>query len=294
MLIVIGIMAVVGVGISSMIVGQQREIKALSEMLSSQDLMRSLTASLAKGEVCQYVLKPLPFNASLVQAGTPQTIDLGNSPLYAGMINLTTPGPKLIQKGDQASPYSNTLEVSAIKFVIDSGNYSGAIGSFTGHWQIEFDNSKLVRAIKPVTISASIAANTTNPALALSTSCNGSSGGGGLGGRLFPADVVKNFGNTAAVPLPPTNFFGTLKYNGPVSIDTNGLLSFTNSLGQVSSCQLSTVTGSCKIGSAEFQPTYQGIVVSSCSTTPISGPSMANFGGVSVTACNSQTLEWTK
>ena len=298
-LIAIGIMIIVSAGFSTIMVNQQKEAKSLTEMLSSQDLMRSLTASLAKGDVCQYVLAPLPFNAQLVKDGTPQTIDLANSPIYSGMVNPTTPGPILIRKGDKASPYSNSVEVSAIKFVVDSGNYAGTGGAFKGYWLVEFDNSKLIRALKPVKITASFVADTSNATSATATTCNGSTPAGNqsLAGRLMVSDVIKNFANTVAVALPPFTLFGLTGTNSPITIDGNGLLSYTrtfNGSTALVSCQLSTVTGSCNMGSTEFRPTYEGIVTSSCSTTPISGPSMANFGGVSVSACQTGALGWTK
>ena len=105
-LIASAIMVVVMAGFSSMMLNQNKEIRALTETLGAQDLQKSLVASLAKGDVCQYVLKPQQFDADAVKNGIPQEIDLGASPIYSAMIDPATPGSVLIKKGDTASVFS--------------------------------------------------------------------------------------------------------------------------------------------------------------------------------------------
>ena len=87
-----GIMAIVMAGFSSMMMNQNKETKAISELLSAQDLLKSMIGSLAKGDVCLYILSTKTFNASQVVAGNPQEIDIGNQPIYSSMTAFGIPG----------------------------------------------------------------------------------------------------------------------------------------------------------------------------------------------------------
>jgi hypothetical protein len=83
----------------------------------------------------------------------------------------TTPlGPVVAEVGKLASPYSESLKVSAINLEI-----TGRSGTtFTGRWRVDFDGTKLVRPIKPVFVSVTLGADTSDAANAKLTSCQGS------------------------------------------------------------------------------------------------------------------------
>lgn len=184
-LVATGIMAILMAGFASMMLNQNKETKAVSEILSAQDLMKTLIGSLSKGDVCYYILSTKKFNANQVVAGNPETIDIGTQPIYSSMVASGTPGPALIKKGDKASAYTSSLEIKSIQFQITNGTFTGPIGNFQGRWIINFDGSKSVRQLKPLSISAVITANTTNPTLAGTISCLGSGGSLGSGDQNY-------------------------------------------------------------------------------------------------------------
>ncbi len=172
-------------GFASMMLNQNKETRAVAEILSAQDLMKSMIGSLAKGDVCYYILSTKTFNANQVVAGNPQIIDIGTQPIYSSMAASGTPGPVLIKKGDRASAYTSSLEVESIQFEITNGTITGPQGNFQGRWVVNFDGSKSVRKLRPLSVTAVITANTTNPAMAGTISCLGSGGSMGSGDENF-------------------------------------------------------------------------------------------------------------
>ena len=184
-LVATGIMAILMAGFASMMLNQNKETRAVAEILSAQDLMKSMIGSLAKGDVCYYILSTKTFNANQVVAGNPQIIDIGNQPIYSSMAASGTPGPVLIKKGDKASAYTSSLEVESIQFEITSGTITGPQGNFQGRWIVNFDGSKSVRRLKPLSVTAVITANTTVPTTAGTISCLGSGGSMGSGDENF-------------------------------------------------------------------------------------------------------------
>lgn len=184
-LVATGIMAILMAGFASMMLSQNKETRAVAEILSAQDLMKSMIGSLAKGDVCYYILSTKTFNASQVVAGNPQIIDIGNQPIYSSMAASGTPGPVLIKKGDKASAYTSSLEIESIQFEVTTGTIVGPNGNFQGRWIVNFDGSKSVRKLKPLSVTAVITANTTVPTAAGTISCLGSGGSMGHGDENF-------------------------------------------------------------------------------------------------------------
>lgn len=185
-LISVAMMGIVVVGMASMFNYQNREARALSEKLGSTDLEKTLIASLADGSVCRYVLNtpnPLTFDSTAVSPSNPQTITL-TSPLYASVTpgEPPTPGPVIAKVGVAASSYSSTLIVKAIKLQITDGSGS----SFTGNWLVEFDSTKTVRPLRPVSVSTTLKVNTESPnsptSAAIASCQSGGDSGRGLGG----------------------------------------------------------------------------------------------------------------
>ncbi len=197
-LVAIGIMAIMMAGFSSMLLNQNKETRAVSEILSAQDLQKTIIAVMAKGDVCQYILAPKTFNAQAVRAGTIQEIDMGVQPIYGSMVTSATPGVAIIKKGDRASGFTSSLIVESIKFIIDSGDYVGSKGSFNGRWVIDFDGTKSVRKLRPVSVAAIIYADTSTDTAAKSISCLGS-GSAGSGDANYLAKWQTDVGLSESV-----------------------------------------------------------------------------------------------
>ena len=227
-LVATGIMAILMAGFSSMMLNQNKETRAVAEILSAQDLMKSMIASLAKGDVCHHILSTRNFNAAQVVAGNPFTINIGTQPIYSSMVASGTPGPVLIKKGDKASAYTSSLEIESIQFEVTTGAYVGSIGNFQGRWIVNFDGSKSVRKLRPLSISAVITANTTVPAMANTISCLGSGGSMGSGDQnfltkwvtdteikesvIYEDPVTKNIGVGTATPNATLSVSGAVKF----------------------------------------------------------------------------------
>ncbi len=196
-LVAAGIMAIIMGGFTSMIMHQNKETKAVTEMLASLDLQKTLVGALADGTVCGYVMNnptSLPFDATAL----PYTITLPNNrPLYAGVSSGTPTMP--IAAVDQApSPLANSLVVKTIKLIINSGSGN----KFYGQWVIEFDHTKSVRAHRPAIVSTVLTANTTIPGASTISGCMGA----GLTAQSCAAnELMRGFDNSGTIICDPVD-----------------------------------------------------------------------------------------
>jgi uncharacterized membrane protein YgcG len=177
------ISGIVMAGMISMLQYQNKEMRALTEKMASLDLYRSITETISN--TCSFQMSqlasPPTFNPSLITASSnPPAIDLGNK-LFA---TASATGPLIAEVGKAASPSSNTLIVKSIQ--LTGINCAGcanpsAQSSFEATLQINFDEAKMVRAIRPVT-SKVILQTSDAGALKSVTACQSGSSGGGGGG----------------------------------------------------------------------------------------------------------------
>lgn len=188
-LVSVGITGILVLVMASMFDHQRAEIRSLSEKLGANDLGKAVIAALADGTVCRYVLNnpvPLTFNSTAVTPTNPQVIDI-RTPLYAS-INPgppPSPGAELVKANPStfASAFSNTLWVNSIRLSIHAG--SGA--TYLANWQIGFDQTKLVRAIQPISVLTTLTVDNTNPTAARIVDCqNGRAGSVSGGGWCHP------------------------------------------------------------------------------------------------------------
>ena len=168
-LVAIGIMSIFVAVMTQMQVNQMKEMKALNEKLAVLDFEKLLIGSLADGSTCLHVLNtptPTTFNSTALP-DTPQVITPTN-PLYARVVN-GVPGPVVARVGDQVAADLNSVIIRSIQLRIVAGSGS----SFTGQWEIDFDQSRMVRPLKAIQISTALTADITNPTAARITSCMG-------------------------------------------------------------------------------------------------------------------------
>lgn len=188
-LIAVAIMGILAVGMMSIMNYQNTAINGATQKLAAMDLQQLLTASLADGSVCKYVLNNpnvLTFNTT---QPLPQSIVLTNpAPNTAALYTSLSPNPApapappyipdpiAAQVGQAASPLTPTLIVNKIELVINSG----ALGNYLGTWTLSFDSSKLVRPLRPVTVQTALNVNESTPTAAFITGCQQPSPGGSI------------------------------------------------------------------------------------------------------------------
>ncbi|WP_041577122.1 PulJ/GspJ family protein [Bdellovibrio bacteriovorus] len=163
-LVSIGLTALLAATVASVLSHQSKEARALNEQLAAADLQKLLISTLADGSVCKYVLNnpnPQTFNSTIASKINPQNMTV--SKLYTNTAGTTTTA----EVGKQASGYSNTLFVKNIRLQIDSGHDS----NWSGQWLVEFDETKTVRPLKPLSISTTILADISSPSAAKILNC---------------------------------------------------------------------------------------------------------------------------
>ena len=223
-LVAAGIMTIIMAGFTSMLMSQNKETKALSEVLASFDLQKTLVGSLSDGTVCGYVLNnptAIPFNSTAL----PFTIVLpANRPLYAG-VSGGVPTVPVAQVNAAASPFAKSLVVKEIKLTITSGSGN----KFFGQWQIDFDPALSVRAHKPAIIGTVLTANITTPTAATVTGCMGDLTAG-VAQACTASELMRGFDNTGAIICEPVDA-KFLKLDGTNSMSGNLNMANRNIVG---------------------------------------------------------------
>ena len=159
----------------SLIVNQNTEIRVLKEKLGETDFEQQFIRSFADGTVCASLLHGLNFDSTNAVAGStnPPTITLPNTSIP---INTTPSAPALATAGQPLSPISpsfvaaptQTFQVTHIV-----GSSSGGVGNYTATFQVNYDQTKVVRSLHPATTQISFQTTSAGSTQTI-TSCNGS------------------------------------------------------------------------------------------------------------------------
>lgn len=166
-----GIMGIMALAFMTMMSNQNKEMLAMTERLAVTDVNRILLSTMNTSPVCLQALNvptALTFNSTLP---LPTEIDLGASSrrIYSYVTTATPPvvGPVLIELGNKPSALSNSLVTKSIKLRILSG--SGT--TYVANWVIDFDETQLVRPLKPVIIPTTLTVDNSVPAAARVSAC---------------------------------------------------------------------------------------------------------------------------
>lgn len=137
-LIAIAIMGIVLTAMTSLFANQNREYRALTEKLASNDAARAVTSAIS-GTSCDSLVKAGNVAGSLsIPAGTSQS-----SPYVINLNSIPSPGGfALISPGALPSPLSNTLTVLPV-----GGIQLSVTSNSTADLLIKFDQNKLVRPL---------------------------------------------------------------------------------------------------------------------------------------------------
>ena len=154
----VGIMALISMGMVSMFTYQNKEVTSLKEKLGITDFQQQLTRAFADGTLCTSLLagaSPARFNIPIggATATSPASITLTMSAAPASIPVSTLPSaPTLATAGGAISLVSTTLVAAAPQpFQLTNivGSSNGTTGTFTANFQVNIDDTKLVRALKP-------------------------------------------------------------------------------------------------------------------------------------------------
>jgi prepilin-type N-terminal cleavage/methylation domain-containing protein len=174
-MIAVGIASVAMLAFSSMISNQQKETHALTEKFGTLSLKGLLLSALANGSVCLYELNNptvLTFDSSSAASIAAASINVNQ--LHASY-NGIAPGPVVAQVNTQASADSTTLWINPAAPAAPPGiqltGFQGAGTTYTANWTINFNTSKLIRPLNPITIPVTLTADNTTPALTKITGC---------------------------------------------------------------------------------------------------------------------------
>lgn len=179
-------MSIIMLVFTSMLSYQQKETKHLSEKLTVLELRNLLSSVLADGKVCTFELtNPVvtfdPTNAS--------------ASISINQIHLTASSTAPIVA--QVNQAASTSERSVVIQSISLKDFTGSGSSFLAHWEFAFDQSKLIRPLKPIIIPTVIAVEniTSNSANIKTCSSAGSAGS-------CPTAVIEFSAEVAERPIP--------------------------------------------------------------------------------------------
>ncbi|MFS4460543.1 type II secretion system protein J [Bdellovibrio sp. HCB2-146] len=158
-LVVTGIMAIIGLAITSLVVSQQKETRALTDKLSSLDLQQLMISTLADGTVCTFQLT----DPSEAPHRTLPVININN----LAAVNITfnrilirgaVGAPVLITRGEVVSGLSSQLKVRSITL----GNLQGTNNFYTAEYLVDFD-STWSRPPKPIKVRTTLQMDPASP-----------------------------------------------------------------------------------------------------------------------------------
>lgn len=185
-LVGIAIASIAMAAITSMVIHQQKETRGLSEKLGSLETERVLSFALADGSLCTAELSNSALNPSAPY--TVNTMDLSANHFSLNSIHTSAAvgSPNLISVGTKASPASPSLFVKTIS--VRNLAASGTTNQYLAELIVDFDETKLVRPLQPISIRLFILTDAANQI----TGC--------LGGKTVLTNISSyNFCGTPAV-----------------------------------------------------------------------------------------------
>ena len=189
-IISMGIMSIVCIVFMTMMSNQNRETQALTEKLASLELQQQLTKSMADGTVCKSLLNGLVFDSTQAVPGSSNKPHLNLSQTSIPMSGAPSSAP-LVTAGEIATPLSNTLVIDPtgpFRVTDIVGTSSGGVGLFTGYLQVNFDQNRLIRPIKPVRTMIWMETTASGSTQTI-TDCSG----GGLGSSIIRVTATSSW-----------------------------------------------------------------------------------------------------
>jgi len=180
-LIALGIMTVIFAASGTFIEFQTKEVRWLEQKLLSLEFSKLVGASLSDPQVCGYLISNpalSTFDSTQISSTSPLKIPL-TTPIYSSVRANPPPatppflfGPIVAEVGKEVGSGLIVERVELAMVEAPSPMPPPGPGAvFTGEWQVFYDTTKLLRAIRPVTIPMRFTVDTTNPTAASITAC---------------------------------------------------------------------------------------------------------------------------
>lgn len=157
-LVALAISLIIIVGIFSVIDSMRKETRSLEEKIAALNLESTLIRTLHNLNICSNILttpSPWEFDSTRIGSSSPPILNLTSLPSTSNPSS-----PFLIEVGVNSSAFVQNLIVTSIQLQ----NVSGSGNSYTGQIVVSFDDSRLVRSIKPLAFQINFSTDPTTPA----------------------------------------------------------------------------------------------------------------------------------
>lgn len=169
----VGILSIAMMTLVSILSTQQKEIQAINEKMDAFELKSLLLLVFKSSSVCTFELNnPIVLTFDSSTSATTAAAVINVNQIHTQPLNTS---PLIIQTGKLVPGSStNSLFVSSIRLknISFASFISATIAKFIAQWEVIFDNSKLVRVFKPVTISTVLTADITTPSSSKVINCD--------------------------------------------------------------------------------------------------------------------------
>lgn len=226
-----GIMAMIAMAAASMISDQNKQIKAMSEKIATQDISGALKNVLANPDFCSCLLRNKTLNSLAtppVWNSDPASIPVSYTAVPAFPASCTAASTDIVPAVSSLVP-GTSMTVSHLK-VSDISEIVPGSGKYTGNLEVGFSNA--IRVLRNIKSPILFSVNTSDPAIARSFMSCTPVGGAAAGFQVGRLDVVACHNNTCcydvtfptALGAPPTAIFMTPYHTDYGS--TNGAITF--------------------------------------------------------------------
>lgn len=166
-LVAIAVGLMVSYGLVTMQLNQQKETKSITEKMLILDFEKLLLQTLSDGSVCTFMLtntsydpaNPKTFDETLIGSATPPVIQLPGNQIVGSTAATVAAGPFLAKNGQRPFADRNlVVNTIALKNIQTLGPTS-----YRAEFEIDFDQTLLVRSSKPIRLSTVLRTDNSSP-----------------------------------------------------------------------------------------------------------------------------------
>lgn len=152
-LVAMSIFLILMLGSVSAITGQNKESRALGEVLAVRDFQQALIRNFADGTVCSEIVTRSPLTLNSGASSTDLNLSITSIP------TMGTGGGVFAQAGQPVSAISNRVlfaTQNSFQLVNLTGSVSAGRGTFAGYFQVNLNQTNLVRPLKAPSVRVTV------------------------------------------------------------------------------------------------------------------------------------------